>query len=69
VKLTQHEPLRLDDEEFAILNELLESERTKLLAGLRQADRQLFGDRLRRRLAVVERLVEQAGAVAICSAE
>ena len=62
-------PLCVNDEEFAILNELLESERIKLLASIRHAGDGPFRDKLRRRLALVEGLVEMCGAVAISAAE
>jgi hypothetical protein len=69
MKLTTHEPLSLTDEEFAILSELLESERTRLLVGIRHTDHRLFRDELRHRLEVVEAMVEKCAAVAISAAE
>ena len=46
-------------EEFELLAELLESERTKLLIGIRHADHRAFRDILRHRLALVEKLIER----------
>ncbi|HUI55462.1 MAG TPA: hypothetical protein VLY04_10845 [Bryobacteraceae bacterium] len=56
---TTQEPLNLTNEELAILAELLESERTKLLIEIRHTDRRSFRDELRHRLMVVEGLVER----------
>jgi len=49
-------PLNLTNEELAILAELLESERTKLLIEIRHTDRRTFRDELRHRLVLVEGL-------------
>lgn len=54
-----HEPLVLDDEQYAILCDLLESERTKLLVAIRHSDHRAFRDELRRRLTSVETLIER----------
>jgi len=56
---TTHELLNAATEEFEILAELLESERTKLLIGIRHADHRAFRDILRHRLALVEKLIER----------
>jgi len=56
---TTHEPLQLSGEEFAVLAELLESERTKLLVEIRHTDHRAFRNELRRRLALVESMVER----------
>ena len=56
---TTHEPLSLNSEELAVLAELLESERAKLLVEIRHTDHRLFRDELRHRLALVEALVER----------
>lgn len=56
-----HEPLDLTSEEFAILAELLESERAKLLIEIRHTHHRSFRDELRHRLMLVERLVERCG--------
>jgi hypothetical protein len=56
---TAHDPLSLNEEEFRILAELLESERAKLLVEIRHTDHREFRDRLRRRLDVVEALAER----------
>jgi hypothetical protein len=58
---TIHEPLDLTNEEFAILAELLESERVKLLIEIRHTHHRSFRDELRHRLTLVERLVERCG--------
>lgn len=54
---TTHEPLELSSEEAAVLGELLESERAKLLVEIRHTDHRSFRDELRRRLVVVEGLL------------
>jgi hypothetical protein len=54
-----HEPLNLNSEELAILAELLESERARLLVEIRHTDHRSFRDELRSRLALVEELVER----------
>jgi hypothetical protein len=46
----------LNEEEFRILTELLESEREKLLVEIRHTDHREFRDQLRGRLEVVEAL-------------
>ena len=56
---TTHEPLNLTSEEFAILAELLESERAKLLIEIRHTYHRSFRDELRHRLTLVEHLVER----------
>jgi hypothetical protein len=54
---TNYQPLNLNNDELALLTELLESERTKLLVEIRHADHRAFREELRRRLAVVENLL------------
>ncbi len=56
---TVHEPLNLNSEELAIVAELLESERTKLLIEIRHTHHRAFRDELHRRLTLVEDLVER----------
>ena len=56
---TTHEPLKLNADEFAIVTELLESERAKLLIEIRHTDHRAFRDELRHRLTLVEGLVER----------
>jgi hypothetical protein len=58
---TIHVPLDLTSEEFAILAELLESERAKLLIEIRHTHHRSFRDELRHRLMLVEHLVEPCG--------
>jgi hypothetical protein len=53
-------PLHLNSEELAILSELLESERTRLLVEIRHADHRAFRDVLRHRLGLVEQLIERS---------
>ena len=50
-------PLSLSAEEYGVLAELLESERTKLLVEIRHTDHRLFRDELRHRLDTVEALL------------
>lgn len=59
VNLTTHEPLNLNSEELAILGELLESERAKLLVEIRHTDHRVFREQLRQRLSLVEGLAER----------
>ena len=59
---TTHESFNLSSEELAILTELLESERAKLLIEIRHTDHRAFRDELRRRLTLVEGLVERCRA-------
>ena len=54
-----HEPLNLNSEELAVLAELLESERAKLLIEIRHTHHRSFRDELRHRLVLVEQLVER----------
>jgi hypothetical protein len=56
---TTHEPLNLHREEMAVLAELLESERAKLLAEIRHTHHRTFRDELRQRLTLVEGLIER----------
>jgi hypothetical protein len=56
---TTHELLNLTSEEFAILAELLESARDKLLVEIHHTDHRSFRDQLRQRLALVESLLER----------
>jgi len=56
---TSYERLDLNSSEFAILTELLEATRTKLMIEIRHTDHRVFRDELRRRLAVVERLLDR----------
>ena len=51
--------LNLAGEELAVLNELLETEQARLLVEIRHTDHRSFRDDLRRRLEIVERLIEQ----------
>jgi len=54
-----NEPLNLNSEELAVMGELLESERTKLLIEIRHTCHRAFRDELHRRLALVEELAER----------
>ena len=56
---TTYEPLPLNDEELAVLTELLESGLARLLIEIRHAHHRAFRDELRHRLAVVEELMER----------
>jgi len=56
---TSQESLNLNSEERAIVAELLESERAKLLVEIRHTHHRAFRDELRRRLDLVENLVER----------
>lgn len=54
-----HEPIQVSGEELGVLIEVLELERAKLLVEIRHTDHRAFRDRLRRRLTVVEGLMER----------
>jgi hypothetical protein len=56
---TSREVLNLSSEELAILAELLESERAKLLIEIRHTHHRAFRDELRHRLTLVESLDER----------
>ncbi len=60
---TTHEPLNLSSEDRAILAELLESEQAKLLVEIRHTAHRTYRDELRRRLDLVERLIERCRSV------
>lgn len=57
-----HEPLNLSIDDGAILAELLETERTKLLVEIRHTAHRTYRDSLRRRLDAVSRLLERCRA-------
>ena len=52
--------LKLAGEEPQILDELLESERSRLLVEIRHTDHRSYRDELRHRLDVVEHLLQSA---------
>lgn len=54
---TTHEPLNLTGEEVAILAELLESARNKLLVEIHHTDHRSFRNQLRQRLTLIESLL------------
>lgn len=56
---TTQESLNVTTEELAILAELLESERTKLLIEIRHAAHRAFRDELRHRLTLIEGLAQR----------
>ncbi len=51
--------LNLAGEELAVLHGLLETEQARLLVEIRHTDHRSFREDLRRRLEIVERLIEQ----------
>jgi hypothetical protein len=51
--------LQLAGEELSVLNELLESERLRLMVEIRHTDHRVFRDELRHRLELVEHLAEE----------
>jgi hypothetical protein len=55
--------MSINGEEIAILTELLESERARLLVEIRHTDHRLFRDELRHRLTLVEQLAERCRTV------
>jgi hypothetical protein len=50
---------QLAGEELTVLNELLESERLRLMVEIRHTDHRAFRDELRHRLEIVEHLLEE----------
>ena len=52
----------LTEEELQILTELLESERARLMVEIRHTDHRAYRDELRRKLAIVERLLSECQA-------
>jgi hypothetical protein len=58
---TTHEPLNLPGEELAILAEMLEMARAKLLIEIRHTDHRAFRNELRHRLTLVESMIERCG--------
>ena len=50
--------LNLTGEELTVLRQLLESEQARMLVEIRHTDHRSFRDELRRRLAVVEHLID-----------
>ena len=60
---TTHEPLNLPGEELAILAEMLEMARAKLLIEIRHTDHRAFRNELRHRLTLVESLMEHGEAL------
>jgi len=58
---TVHEvDLKLAGEDLEVVDELLESERSRLLVEIRHTDHRIYRDELRHRLDIVERLLEKA---------
>jgi hypothetical protein len=56
---TAHAPLNLPSEELAILAEILEMARARLMIEIRHTDHRSFRDELRHRLTLVESLIER----------
>ena len=56
------EPLNLDAEERTVLAELLEADQARLLVEISHTDHRTYRDELRRRLDVLERLIERCRA-------
>lgn len=54
--------LSLSGEELVVFTELLEGEQARLLVEIRHTDHRNFRDELRRRLAIVERLIDECRA-------
>jgi hypothetical protein len=54
--------LNLTGEELTVLRQILEAEQARMLVEIRHTDHRSFRDELRRRLALVERLIAQSQA-------
>jgi hypothetical protein len=61
---TPQEQLALSGEEMAILAELLDTERDRLLIEIRHTDARSFREELRRRLEIIEHLAERCHSAA-----
>jgi len=59
---TTDECIHLNSDELVLLAELLESARVKLLIEIRHTDHRAFRDELRKRLSLVESLLERCRA-------
>lgn len=55
----RHSPLTLSEGEIAIIVELLESARTRLLVEIRHTDHRAYRDELRARMDAIENLLER----------
>ena len=60
---TKLEPLNLEGEELALLFEILESAHARLLVEIRHTDHRSFRDELRKRLAIIEQLIQRCPAM------
>jgi hypothetical protein len=58
---TIHAPLNLDGSHLAILTDLVESERARLLVEIRHTHHRAFREELCRRLTLVEDLAQRCG--------
>ncbi|HTA46791.1 MAG TPA: hypothetical protein VK789_30315 [Bryobacteraceae bacterium] len=59
---TTHEPVTLNsEEELSVLAELLDSERARLLVGIRHTFHREYRQELQRKLDVVESLIKRIG--------
>lgn len=58
---TIHAPLNLDSDHLAILSELVESARVRLLVEIRHTHHRAFRDELRNRLNLIEDLAQRCG--------
>ena len=54
--------LNLTGEELTVLRQILEAEQARMLVEIRHTDHRSFRDELRRRLALLEHLIEQCQA-------
>ena len=54
--------LNLTGEELTVLRQILEAEQARMLVEIRHTDHRAFRDELRRRLALLEHLIEQCQA-------
>ncbi len=60
MNVTSQAPLSLSEDEAALLSELLESAQAKLLIEIRHTAHRNYKDELRRRLELVEKLLERS---------
>ena len=58
---TIHAPLNLDGSHIAVLTDLVESERARLLVEIRRTHHRAFREELRRRLTLIEDLAQRCG--------
>lgn len=57
----RHEPINVNSQEIAVLADLLESERARLLVEIRHTHHRAFRNELQQRLTIIEVLADRCG--------